>query len=63
MATNVINGVSPTPIGALEVDQGTEAVLYVEQDLSPSQKKQARQNIGVAGKSEVAYLGDIVARV
>lgn len=63
MATKVVNDYYHPSISSLHNDEGTENVLYIEQDLSPSQQRQARENIGGAGASEVAYLGDIVGKV
>lgn len=56
MATKLINGVYHTSIHELG-GGATESVLYIEQDLTTEQKAQARTNIGVAGATEVAYLG------
>lgn len=60
MATKLISGVYHTSIHELGGDSPSEAVLYVEQDLTTEQKAQARTNIGVAGAAEVAYLGSVV---
>lgn len=57
MATKLINGVYHTSIHELGGGGATESVLYIEQDLTTEQKAQARTNIGVAGDTEVAYLG------
>lgn len=59
MATKLINGVYHTSIHELG-GGSTESVLYVAQELTASQQAQARTNIGVAGASEVAYLGSPV---
>lgn len=64
MATKVVNDLYHPSISSLRpTEDATEDVLYVEQELSPTQQAQARRNIGVAGASEVAYLGDIVGKV
>ena len=60
MATQLINGVYHTSISDLGGGGSSEAVLYTEQDLTTEQKAQARTNIGVAGASEVVYLGSVV---
>jgi len=60
MATKLINGVYHTSIHELGGGGPTESVLYVAQELTASQQAQARTNIGVAGASEVAYLGSPV---
>ena len=60
MATRLINGVYHTSISDLGGGGSSEAVLYTEQDLTTEQKAQARTNIGVAGASEVVYLGSVV---
>lgn len=61
MATNtqLINGVYHTSFRELG-GGSTESVLYVEQELTATQQAQARTNIGVAGATEVAYLGSTV---
>jgi len=63
MATNIINDTTVTPIGALAPEAQSESVLYVEQELTPAQQMQARQNMGVAGRAQVAYLGMPVGQV
>lgn len=66
MATKVVNGgetVTLAELRALAPYQESEAVLYIEQTLAPTQQAQARINIGVAGKTEVAYLGNIIGTV
>ena len=66
MATKVVGGgeiVTFADLRALAPRQDSEAVLYVEQTLAPTQQAQARSNIGVAGKNEVIYLGNIIGTV
>lgn len=63
MATQIINGVYHTSISDLGGGGSTEAVLYVAQTLTTEQQAQARDNIGVAGESEVAYVGNVVGTV
>ena len=63
MATRLINGVYHTTISELGGGGSTEAVLYTEQTLTSEQQAQARTNIGVAGGTEVVYLGNVVGTV
>ena len=63
MNTQLINGVYHTSFRELGGGGSSESVLYVEQDLTSEQQAQARTNIGVAGKTEVAYLGTAVGTV
>lgn len=63
MATKVINGVYGPSLSELGGETKTEAVLYVEQDLTATQQAQARENIGVAGLAQVAYLGTPIGTV
>ena len=63
MATKLINEMERVPIRALSGETRTEAVLYVEQELTAIQRAQARKNIKVASISEVAYLGSPITSV
>ena len=63
MATKVINGDYGPSLNELGGEEKTEAVLYVEQELTATQQTQARANIGVAGRAQVAYLGMPVGQV
>lgn len=63
MATQLINDTNRTAISELGGGQVNESVRYGEQELTSEQKAQARTNIGVAGASEVAYLGTPVGIV
>ena len=63
MATRLINDTTHTPISSLGGETKTEAVLYVEQDLTATQQAQARENMGVAGANQVAYLGTPIGTV
>lgn len=59
----IVNGGNSPTLAELGGETKTEAVLYVEQDLTATQKEQARHNIGVAGKAQVAYLGTPIGTV
>lgn len=64
MATQVITSVNRNSIGELIGSNGnSEAVLYIEQDLTTEQKAQARTNIGVAVAAKAVYLGNVVGTV
>lgn len=59
----IVNGGNSPTLSELGGETKTEAVLYVEQDLTATQQAQARRNIGVAGLTQVAYLGTPIGTV